>query len=279
MSAAIWNRSPPHNNNNNNNNNNDNDSDSDNDNENNNQNETLSFLLEQAKDIINSNQNLLQLIASRQGEEVVTHRSYSVEKVNCAFVAKLSHSAAVTGSNTVTAAVEEMKPAFLQSSKRNDEHNKDGRGGGNAGGSGSSGDDDAEQEPSSSPSSSSKPKPPTEIKESTSTQQLMDILVEKRTLKPIDDLIHNWKYQGAALQKEVVVFDGFIDLKCQVFDDVKRLERSFENLHEKYSRILVDQELTRRAALTLLQNMTKLQTAVMEVYALTVDVSESDGSY
>lgn len=99
----------------------------------------------------------------------------------------------------------------------------------------------------------------------------MNIIIEKRTVKAINDLIRSWNYDGEALEREKIVLGDFIDLHMTKFDDVKELHTRFEDLHEKYSRILNDIPISREAAQILLRNVKKLKTAIKAVYSLKLD--------
>ena len=56
--------------------------------------------------------------------------------------------------------------------------------------------------------------------------------------KNIDDIIASWRYKGEALTKEKIAFDNFIDLKLKDYIDLIQLHDAYNNLLEKYSRVL-----------------------------------------
>ena len=174
--------------------------------------ETLSDILKRVQAILDCNENHLKLILDRKGEDVVTHRTLSLEEVNARVVAQISNIDDINNS------------AFIGNDRK---HKK------------------------------------------------LKAIVEKRTMKPVDDLVQSWNYRGEELEKEKIIIGDFIDLQLKTYDDVKRLHPLFIVQHEKYSRMFVDQPLSREAAGVLLSNVQKLQIAIREIHRLTVDVADA----
>lgn len=88
----------------------------------------------------------------------------------------------------------------------------------------------------------------------------------------IDYIIASWEYCGDVLKKEKNTFDYFIDLRLKRYYDLDRLNREYERLLEKYSRLLVDEEESRVAVEVVLRNLEVLQVAIGDIHGQVMDV-------
>ena len=107
--------------------------------------------------------------------------------------------------------------------------------------------------------------------------EYLNIVVQNKRTKAVDNIIVSWSYNGEPLTKESIVVINFIDRRLKIFGDLIRLHNAYDSLIEIYSRLLVDQPVSHAAVASVLQNMELMQVAIGEIHVQTISVQDTLG--
>ena len=119
-------------------------------------------------------------------------------------------------------------------------------------------------------------KPTSTSGECTSQSKNDIVLTHTNTTRSLDDILGAWRYNGEQLTKETIVYDDQpINLRLETFSDVTRLHQKCDKLLETYSQDLMDKPRSRQAVQGLIRNMKRLQKAIQEIHAQTIDAKDS----
>jgi len=97
----------------------------------------------------------------------------------------------------------------------------------------------------------------------------------KRTLRSVDEIINTWRYSGEPLAREDLGFEEFINRRINKYEDLVEIHFHYENLIERYTKVLTDALEARQALRTLLINLERLQVAIGEIHSQTIDEHNS----
>ena len=117
----------------------------------------------------------------------------------------------------------------------------------------------------------------TSINTTNNTTNDMFTLIDRKSTKNVDDIISSWIYSGAAaLTKEKVAIDDFIDRTLVGYEDLVRLHSEYDRLLNQYTRLLTDELECRVAVEGVLRNVEVLQVAIGEIHEQTLETVDSE---